>query len=125
MGAQQSADADEDCRPCFGIETPFKRNAKLNDPLGSPLPDIPASRRKQREFSSRYDGLEKETSSASNMNSLYGNVAQTNNSSRTAGVFEGSVRERLHLTREKVDDEIYMSASLHLRIQRRLRYRMI
>mmetsp|Transcript_23459 Transcript_23459/g.55251 ORF Transcript_23459/g.55251 Transcript_23459/m.55251 type:complete len:432 (+) Transcript_23459:280-1575(+) len=91
MGAQQSADAKDDCDPCLGIQAPFKRNGKSSDPLGSPLPNTPISRRRRKqEFSSRYGGLEKE-SSATNL-SFYGNASVTN-ISRTAHVHEGSDAE--------------------------------
>jgi hypothetical protein len=87
MGAQQSSGGNNDC--CFAFQAPFKRNTNSNDPLGSPLPDTPVSRRKRQEFSSRYGGLEKEVSAAS-QSSFYTSNANT---SRTANVFEGAVRD--------------------------------
>lgn len=95
MGAQQSADAKNDCNPCFGVPAPFKRNSNSNDPLGSPMPDTPNSRQRKPEFSSRYGGLEKEVSSAAT-SSFYGNTSETNRtSSRTASVHEGAVRDTI------------------------------
>ena len=84
MGARQSSntveDADNNCHPCFGISAPLNRINKSNDLLGSPVPDTPV--RKKREFSSRYDGLEKE-------------VVATKLKSKitSADVHEGSVRD--------------------------------
>lgn len=64
MGAKQSSNfADVDGNKhyrCFCFPTPLSRGNKTNDLLGSPMPETPISRRKKREFSSRYDGLEKE-----------------------------------------------------------------
>ena len=87
MGAQQSSGGSDRCHPCFTFRAPFKRY--LNDPLGSPLPDTPISKRKKRDFSSRYSGLEKEVSTAG-QSSYYTSNA---NNSRTADVHEGSVRD--------------------------------
>ena len=95
MGAQQSSDNNDDCRPCFAFPSVFKRNANLNDPLGSPLPDTPVSRRKRRQFSSRYDGLEKEVS-ASSQTAFY---ELNPNGSQPADVHEGLVRDRFQRQR--------------------------
>ena len=91
MGAQQSSGGNDDCQPCLGIGAPFRR--KSSDPLGSPMPDTPiSSRRKRREFSSRYGGLEKEVSTAT-QSSFYSSSNGGNNS-QAANVHEGSVRDR-------------------------------
>ena len=82
MGAQHSSDRKGDCH-CFALKSPFRRNINSNDPLGSPLPDTP--KRKKREFSSRYGGLEKEVSS------LPKSSISDENKSRTANVHEGLV----------------------------------
>jgi len=87
MGAQQSSGGSDGCHPCFAFRAPFKRY--LNDPLGSPLPDTPISKRKKRDFSSRYSGLEKEVSTAG-QSSYYTSNA---NNSRAADVHEGSDAE--------------------------------
>ena len=118
MGSQQSSgvkDDDEDvdksnnnCHPCFLIKAPFgNRNKNSNDPLGSPLPDTPLSnRKKHREFSSQYGGLEKEVSSFKSPSLLSGNNNNNNNnnntsssnsnnqneSKSTAEVYDGAVR---------------------------------
>lgn len=91
MGAQQSSGGNDDCQPCLGIGAPFRR--KSSDPLGSPMPDTPiSSRRKRREFSSRYGGLEKEVSTAT-QSSFYS--SSNGNNSQAANVHEGSVRDRI------------------------------
>ena len=122
MGAQQSSgvvdngdDNDKsnsnnnNCHPCFLIKAPFgNRNKNSNDPLGSPLPDTPlSSRKKQREFSSQYGGLEKEVSSFKSPSSVSRNNNNNNNnnnnpsssnsnnqneSKSTAEVYDGAVR---------------------------------
>mmetsp|Transcript_16685 Transcript_16685/g.38519 ORF Transcript_16685/g.38519 Transcript_16685/m.38519 type:complete len:430 (+) Transcript_16685:207-1496(+) len=89
MGAQQSSGGNADCRPCFAFPSIFKRNANLNDPLGSPLPDTPLSRWKRRAFSSRYDGLEKEVISPDQARFYASNT----NTSRPGDVHEGSDAE--------------------------------
>jgi hypothetical protein len=117
MGAQQSSgviDIGDDndksnnnsnCHPCFLIKAPFgNRNKNSNDPLGSPLPDTPlSSRKKQREFSSQYGGLEKEVSSFKSPSSASRNNNNNNNnpssstsnnqneSKSTAEVYDGAV----------------------------------
>jgi hypothetical protein len=113
MGAQQSSgvkdDGDDDnsnnnCHPCFLFKAPFgNRNNNSNDPLGSPLPDTPLShRKKQREFSSQYGGLEKEVSSFKSPSLVAGNNNNNNNTSSsnsnhqnksesTADVYDGAV----------------------------------
>ena len=88
MGAQQSSGGNDDCYPCFAFPSVFRRHANSNDPLGSPLPDTPLSRRKRRAFSSRYDGLEKELSSPGQARFYVSNT----NSSRHGDVHEGLVR---------------------------------
>jgi hypothetical protein len=118
MGAQQSsgvkADDDDDdnsnnnCHQCFLFKAPFgNRNNKSNDPLGSPLPDTPLShRKKQREFSSQYGGLEKEVSSFkspsfgnnnnNNNNTSSSSNSHQNKSKSTAEVYDGAVRFSFH-----------------------------
>ena len=96
MGAQQSSGSnDDDCRPCFAFPSVFRRRDNSNDLLGSPLPDTPVSRRKRREFSSRYDGLEKEVSAFS-QTAFY---ALNTNGSQAADVHEGLVRDRFQRQR--------------------------
>ena len=87
MGNQQSSGGNDDCQTCFALPSPFKRNGNSSDPLGSPLPDTPLVRRNKREFSSQYDGLEKELS-ANSQSSFY--ISNLYNS-RQADVHEGSV----------------------------------
>lgn len=86
MGSKQSklnredsdASSVAECEPCFLFRSPFRSN---NDPLGTPIPETPLHRRKQRKiavrdalrggdrnapiYSSKYIGLEKEVESRS------------------------------------------------------------
>lgn len=75
MGSQQSRDSD--CQPCFFLDhfgKALRKAGNSDDPMGTPLPDTPLFQRKKRAqvqramrnkdpvFSSKYGGLEKETS---------------------------------------------------------------
>ena len=103
MGAQQSSEGNGDCHPCFVFGAPFGRKSNSNDPLGSPMPDTPVSRRKRREFSTQYDGLEKEISTVG-QSSFYTSNA---NVSRTADVHEGSVRDMLYSVQETEENSSF------------------
>lgn len=93
MGGQQSTTGGtkvgDNCHPCFAFHAPFQQS-QPSDPLGSPLPDTPVTKRKQRGihdltppngqngrsdpvYSSRYGGLEKEPDSSSNSKRMTSN----------------------------------------------------
>jgi hypothetical protein len=120
MGGQQStihkgSSTNKDgspCHPCFAFQAPFQQHA--SDPLGSPLPDTPLTKRKQQRgmydqgggttkngqpsngqstpiYSSRYGGLEKEPDSRSSIKT----DSSLSNEEYQAKIYEGPVSASL------------------------------